>query len=111
MIKFATSFARSNSCSVAPRNLFSQRKYFSTRFTKDHEWISVQGKTATIGITDFAQNALGDVVYVDLPAVGTQLSQKGAFAAIESVKVDIVKENFSHSIRQQVMYMHLQQEK
>lgn len=58
----------------------------STRYTKDHEWIRAEGATATIGITDYAQTQLGDVVFVELPPVGKVL-QKGAEAAVvESVK-------------------------
>lgn len=56
------------------------------RFTKDHEWIRLDGDTATVGITDYAQHQLGDVVYVELPAVGAQLSSGGAAATVESVK-------------------------
>lgn len=56
------------------------------RFTKDHEWIRLDGDTATVGITDYAQHALGDVVYVELPAVGATLSAGGAAATVESVK-------------------------
>ena len=56
------------------------------RFTKDHEWISLQGKVATVGITDYAQTQLGDVVYVELPEVGRQLGQGKEAAVVESVK-------------------------
>jgi glycine cleavage system H protein len=56
------------------------------KYTKDHEWIRVDGDTGTIGITNFAQQQLGDVVYVDLPEVGTRLSAGETFGTIESVK-------------------------
>jgi glycine cleavage system H protein len=56
------------------------------RFTKDHEWISVEGDTATVGITNHAQEQLGDVVFVDLPAVGKQVTKGGDAAVVESVK-------------------------
>jgi glycine cleavage system H protein len=56
------------------------------KYTKDHEWIRVDGDTGAIGITNFAQQQLGDVVYVDLPEVGTNLSAGQTFGTIESVK-------------------------
>jgi glycine cleavage system H protein len=56
------------------------------KYTKDHEWIRVEGDTGTIGITNFAQQQLGDVVYVDLPEVGAQLTAGQTFGTIESVK-------------------------
>ncbi len=56
------------------------------KYTKDHEWVRLSGDTAEIGITDFAQRQLGDVVYVDLPTVGTTLMAGAAFGTIESVK-------------------------
>ena len=56
------------------------------KYTKDHEWIDVSGDRGRVGITDFAQKQLGDVVYVDLPAIGTKLTQGQAFGTIESVK-------------------------
>ena len=56
------------------------------RYTKDHEWIRVSGDTADIGITDFAQQQLGDVVYVDLPDVGRTITAGETFGSIESVK-------------------------
>ena len=56
------------------------------RYSKDHEWLSVEGDTATIGITDYAQHALGDVVYVDLPKPGDRLEAHEAFGSVESVK-------------------------
>jgi glycine cleavage system H protein len=56
------------------------------RFTKDHEYVRVEGDTATVGITDFAQAQLGDVVYVELPDVGKAVTQGAEAAVVESVK-------------------------
>jgi glycine cleavage system H protein len=56
------------------------------RFTKDHEWIRLEGDVATVGITDHAQNALGDVVFVDLPEAGREVAESEAIAVVESVK-------------------------
>ena len=56
------------------------------KYTKDHEWIRVSGSEATVGITDFAQKQLGDVVYVELPDVGKTFAQGEVFGTIESVK-------------------------
>ncbi len=56
------------------------------RYTKDHEWIKVEGDTATVGISVHAQEALGDVVFVEVPAVGAQLKKGGEAAVVESVK-------------------------
>ena len=56
------------------------------RFTKDHEWIRLEGDVATVGITDHAQNALGDVVFVDLPDPGREVTAGEAVAVVESVK-------------------------
>jgi glycine cleavage system H protein len=55
-------------------------------YTKDHEWVKVEGETATIGITDFAQKQLGDVVYVELPSVGASLDFHQTIGVVESVK-------------------------
>jgi glycine cleavage system H protein len=55
-------------------------------YTKDHEWIQVKGGQATVGITDFAQKQLGDVIYVELPAVGKKLESHQTIGVIESVK-------------------------
>lgn len=57
-----------------------------TRYSKDHEWISLEGKIATIGITEHAQEALGDVVFVELPDVGREVDAGEACAVVESVK-------------------------
>jgi glycine cleavage system H protein len=56
------------------------------RYTKEHEWISVAGNTGTVGITDYAQNSLGDIVFVDLPKVGDALEAGKIFGSVESVK-------------------------
>src|SRR5699024_2861122 len=55
-------------------------------YSKDHEWVKVEGNTATIGITDFAQSELGDIVFVELPEEGDDLSQGDSFGSVESVK-------------------------
>lgn len=56
------------------------------RYTKDHEWIRVSGATGTVGITDYAQNQLGDVVFLELPEVGRRLAPGDVFGTVESVK-------------------------
>ena len=56
------------------------------RYTKEHEWLRLEGKDGVVGITDFAQDALGDVVFVELPAVGAMLSQGQTFGVVESNK-------------------------
>ena len=56
------------------------------RYTKDHEWISIEGNTATVGITDFAQGELGDIVYVDINTVGKALQAEEVFGTVEAVK-------------------------
>ena len=58
----------------------------SLKYTKDHEWVELSGDSAKVGITDYAQNQLGDVVYVELPEVGKTLKQGESFGTIESVK-------------------------
>ena len=55
-------------------------------YTKEHEWVKIEGDIATVGITEFAQSELGDVTYVEVPKVGEQLSQGQAFGVVESVK-------------------------
>ncbi len=56
------------------------------RYTKDHEWVSLDGTTATIGITDFAQRELGDIVYVDITSKGKAVSAEEVFGTVEAVK-------------------------
>jgi len=56
------------------------------RYTREHEWIAVDGTTGSVGITDYAQNSLGDIVYVDLPKVGDTVTANSSFGSVESVK-------------------------
>lgn len=56
------------------------------KYTKEHEWLAVEGNTGTIGITDYAQNSLGDIVFVELPKAGTELVAGKNFGTVESVK-------------------------
>lgn len=56
------------------------------RYSTDHEWVRVEGTTITLGITDYAQDALGDVVFVDVPEVGTAVAVGGTFSEVESTK-------------------------
>ena len=55
-------------------------------YTKDHEWVNIENNTATIGITDFAQGELGDIVYVDISSVGKEFAQHEVFGTVEAVK-------------------------
>lgn len=63
------------------------------KYTKDHEWVRLEGNEAVVGVTDYAQQQLGDVVFVELPEIGRQLTQGEVFGTIESVKA--VSELFS----------------
>ncbi len=56
------------------------------RYTREHEWIAVEGNIGTVGITDYAQNSLGDIVYVDAPKVGDTVTANQTFGSVESVK-------------------------
>ena len=56
------------------------------KYTKEHEWIKADGSSATIGITDYAQDSLGDIVFVDLPKVGSEITAGKTFGTVESVK-------------------------
>jgi glycine cleavage system H protein len=56
------------------------------RYTKEHEWISVDGNEATIGITEFAQGELGDIIYVDIDSIGKEFSSEAVFGTVEAVK-------------------------
>jgi glycine cleavage system H protein len=56
------------------------------KYTKDHEWIKIEGTTATVGITDFAQGELGDIVYIDITSVGQEVAQHEIFGTVEAVK-------------------------
>lgn len=59
---------------------------FDLKYSKEHEWIRVEGNTGTIGITDFAQNELGDIVYVDINTVGDTVAKDAVFGTVEAVK-------------------------
>jgi glycine cleavage system H protein len=56
------------------------------KYTKDHEWIKVEGNNATIGITEFAQRELGDIVYIDIPSIGKEIAKDEVFGTVEAVK-------------------------
>jgi glycine cleavage system H protein len=56
------------------------------RYTREHEWIEVEGKTGKVGITDYAQNTLGDIVFVEMPKVGAKVEKGKVFGSVESVK-------------------------
>jgi len=56
------------------------------KYTKEHEWLKIDGETGSIGITDYAQNSLGDIVFVELPKVGTEIAAGKTFGSVESVK-------------------------
>src|SRR5881397_2166427 len=56
------------------------------RYTRSHEWVTIDGKHATVGITDFAQSQLGDVVFLELPSAGRKLAERETFGVVESVK-------------------------
>ena len=58
----------------------------SLQYTKDHEWIKIEGNTATVGITDFAQGELGDIVYVDITTLGQTVAEHEVFGTVEAVK-------------------------
>jgi glycine cleavage system H protein len=56
------------------------------KYTKDHEWVKIDGKTAVVGITDFAQSELGDIVYIDINTVGQEVAEHEIFGSVEAVK-------------------------
>lgn len=56
------------------------------KYTKDHEWAKIEGDVAIIGVTDFAQSSLGDIVYIELPEKGSNLTKNSAFGVVESIK-------------------------
>jgi len=56
------------------------------KYTKEHEWLKIEGNTGTIGITDYAQNSLGDIVFVELPKPGSEITLGKSFGTVESVK-------------------------
>ena len=67
-------------------NVIQITKDATRKYTKDHEWVSFDADIATVGITDYAQGALGELVFVDLPEVGSSFSKGESFASVESVK-------------------------
>ncbi|XP_022845307.1 glycine cleavage system H protein 2, mitochondrial-like, partial [Olea europaea var. sylvestris] len=76
--------SRYNLAKIFPLELNAVIKDF--KYAETHEWVKVDGSSATVGITDHAQDHLGDVVYVELPEVGAAVTQGGSFGAVESVK-------------------------
>jgi glycine cleavage system H protein len=58
----------------------------NVKYTKDHEWVRIEGNAATVGITDFAQSELGDIVYVDVPSLNQSLKREAVFGTVEAVK-------------------------
>ena len=73
-------------CFLILLNKLTKNNPAHLRYTKDHEWISLDGNTATVGITDFAQGELGDIVYVDISSVGKALNAEEVFGTVEAVK-------------------------
>ena len=72
------------------------------KYTKDHEWISIEGDVATVGITDFAQGELGDIVYVEIEKIGENFSKEQVFGTVEAVKTVspyFAQEGNPHSLR------------
>ncbi len=65
---------------------FADQSHHETRYTKEHEWVRMEGDVATVGITDHAQQSLGDLVFIELPEVGRALDRDEACAVVESVK-------------------------
>ena len=89
MFRLSTTLARGvqQRGGVLQRSAIVQsRRSLVTKFSKDHEWIKVEGDVGTIGITEHAQDALGDVVFVDLPEVGSTVEKDETMGAVESVK-------------------------
>src|SRR5271168_2400839 len=84
----ATSACRSRSqpCPSYPTPINAEGFRMTTLYTTDHEWLRIEGDVATIGVTDYAQSQLGDVVFVELPKVGRSLKKAEAAAVVESVK-------------------------
>jgi len=77
---------RSSLANVAKRSFHCTSKNLDTYFSKDHEWVKVEGNEATVGISDHAQDKLGEVVYCELPDVGDSIEQGDVIGAVESVK-------------------------
>ncbi|KJH45651.1 glycine cleavage system H protein [Dictyocaulus viviparus] len=85
-LRIAPSF---RSCSITQTCALSlsSRRLSERKYTKKHEWVSVEGENGTVGITDFAAEQLGDVVFVELPDIGTKIAKGDSTGAVESVKV------------------------
>jgi len=64
----------------------AQKVLENLKYTKEHEWVKVEGDTALVGITDFAQSSLGDIVFVELPEIGKKLNANQTFGVVESIK-------------------------
>src|SRR4051812_18008487 len=77
---------RSHPCPSFPTPINARGSFMTVLFTSDHEWLRIEGDVATIGVTDYAQSQLGDVVFVELPKVGRSLKKAEAAAVVESVK-------------------------
>lgn len=73
-------------CNICSSKLIAMNFPSELRYTKDHEWIKLDGNIATIGITDFAQRELGDIVYVDINTIGKSLNAEEVFGTVEAVK-------------------------
>src|SRR5690606_265981 len=67
-------------------NLIAMNIPDGLKYTKDHEWLKIEGNTATVGITDFAQSELGDIVYVDINTTGQEVNEHDIFGTVEAVK-------------------------
>src|SRR5579862_1639469 len=76
----------SQPCPSFPTPISAKGPFMTTLYTTDHEWLRIEGDVATIGVTDYAQSQLGDVVFVELPKVGRTLKKAEAAAVVESVK-------------------------
>ncbi len=79
---------KKNNCKfVSQTNIQTDMNFPSElKYTKDHEWVKVEGNQATIGITDFAQRELGDIVYIDINSVGSEVAKEEVFGTVEAVK-------------------------
>jgi glycine cleavage system H protein len=75
-----------SNCLCGEKNIMSTNILENLRYSKDHEWVSVEGDVATIGITDYAQSSLGDIVYIEFPTVGDKFAGHESFGSVESVK-------------------------
>ncbi|KAI8928832.1 glycine cleavage system H protein [Entophlyctis helioformis] len=82
----AARFQAAHFQAARPLRMLALRTYATRRYTPEHEWVSVSNGVGTVGITDYAQKALGDVVFVEVPSVGAVLKRKEIISAVESVK-------------------------